>query len=1017
MPNVIPELKIGPIVERGSSMGQRFRRPRTGLRSSGATKWGVQLLGSCPVDRSLASTPGRPPSSARGRHSSRPSTAPIDHRNPAQRRFEQIKIELNEPFHDMPPSRPAPIEGDLELVHWRVKPTPSVHSARKRVVSGGQFRDLEGFEGDDGEYMTLIEDYEGSLTGLSLNNWLSTYRNESAMFTSLALFIETKLREVQYATRSSPVPNSFRTAVICDMMLKLSTCLGGFSEAFRPIVVEMIKSIYVEIDLNRAEPFRATPFFVEKRRIQAAMAAKDQRIHNLQVEVDYHKERSAGNRVGIDGVIKNWQSSIVQNTFRQWRSYVAQRKDKFLKLSKFFHKSNAVKDLFLRWKTVTSRSASIKLRRLMEKHNEMTGGFEERLRAVTEERDLQKIAFLSCLGKLDVAEADLLQLRQQVAMTTDEIVHDMKDKMTSFQINYFRYAITLIGERLRVARESLIGLFQSEWLCDALQLITPNDGAISDHDLLALVPEDLVLRWTNLRLRSCKEVKIGPVDDLSASFQSGEVLVVLMYLIAPTMVTLHSLDDPDPKERIKDALTAAIDIGANPGPLAMLADVFENKADLTFVLLSRLMAMFPGVHPRKQVISAELDELDSVIHNWERLRRSRKGRVPSELESFTVLVNQVVAKSSEAVNKLLKRHHLWEDIVVKVSGLSAHMLAARMRGEPIVVNDARENADMAQYKTMIWNKIEKLIPSALSPQEELARIQIQLDKYAVANRRIFRHYAAGEGVGSTMSINEFVKFVQDAKLVGKTLKLPQVERIFAQANSEGDGTADEAESEAEEEEIVEAEEYDDAVANPDEELIPREFVECLLRLAIKKYAKPYSVADRLVLLMETFVLKNAMRSERFREELCSVKVKDVFDRNRACLKCIFRYYAAGGKKPKGKRKTAQDDSMSLAEFKLMVQECAWVDATFSLSHVQSIFNNIQRTDDEEASEVNTELVYDEFIEGIAAIAVMKIPNPYVEIDTRIEDFIHTRLLAPLVKLNIITGLKKLVKTKASIETP
>lgn len=82
----------------------------------------------------------------------------------------------------------------------------------------------------------------------------------------------------------------------------------------------------------------------------------------------------------------------------------------------------------------------------------------------------------------------------------------------------------------------------------------------------------------------------------------------------------------------------------------------------------------------------------------------------------------------------------------------------------------------------------------------------------------------------------------------------------------------------------------DDVENPDEELVPREFVECLVRLAVRKFAKPMSVADRLQMLMENYVLKNAMRSERFREDICSVKVRDVFDRYRSCLKCIFRYY-------------------------------------------------------------------------------------------------------------------------------
>jgi hypothetical protein len=277
----------------------------------------------------------------------------------------------------------------------------------------------------------------------------------------------------------------------------------------------------------------------------------------------------------------------------------------------------------------------------MEKHREMVTEYEERLRAVTEERDLQKITLQACIGKLTVAEADMSQLRKQLEMTTDEVVQDMKTKMASFQIEYYRYSINIIGERLRSCRESIIFLFQCEWLCDASMLLNPGEENPADDYLLGLLPEDLVLRWVNLRLRACKDLKIDPIQDFSVSFQNGEVLVALMNLIAPTLITLHSLDDPDPKERLRDVLNAASEIGANDGALAMVADIFQNKADLTFVLLSRLMTVTPGMHPRKQAITSELDELDSVIHNWERLRRSRKGRVPSDLAAFTELVDQV----------------------------------------------------------------------------------------------------------------------------------------------------------------------------------------------------------------------------------------------------------------------------------------------------------------------------------------------------------------------------------------
>lgn len=63
-----------------------------------------------------------------------------------------------------------------------------------------------------------------------------------------------------------------------------------------------------------------------------------------------------------------------------------------------------------------------------------------------------------------------------------------------------------------------------------------------------------------------------------------------------------------------------------------------------------------------------------------------------------------------------------------------------------------------------------------------------------------------------------------------------------------------------------------------------------------------------------------MRSDRFREELSQPKVKEVFDRYKACLRQVFRYYAAGGQNPKKREKHQKGDAtMDLGEFNLMVK--------------------------------------------------------------------------------------------------
>lgn len=232
-----------------------------------------------------------------------------------------MKSKLNEAF-----------SGEITLVHWTSTVAPSAHKNSRNLVSGGHFQTMDEFEGDMTE-LAALDSSDGDLTRLHLDSWLRSYQNESCMFSSLALFIEVKLREIQQASRGAPVPNAFRTAICCDMMYKLSSTLGTFSAAFQPLVKELFDSIYVQFDTRASSPFQATPYFLETQKLREKNKDLHSRMRDLLDEVNLRKARSTLNRGGLESVIRNWQSSIVTNTFRQWRAYVVHKKDKTEKLS------------------------------------------------------------------------------------------------------------------------------------------------------------------------------------------------------------------------------------------------------------------------------------------------------------------------------------------------------------------------------------------------------------------------------------------------------------------------------------------------------------------------------------------------------------------------------------------------------------------------------------------------------------------------------------------------------------
>ena len=67
---------------------------------------------------------------------------------------------------------------------------------------------------------------------------------------------------------------------------------------------------------------------------------------------------------------------------------------------------------------------------------------------------------------------------------------------------------------------------------------------------------------------------------------------------------------------------------------------------------------------------------------------------------------------------------------------------------------------------------------------------------------------------------------------------------------------------------------------------------------------------------------------------------------------------------------------------MMLKDAGMVDSSLTLNHILTVFNSIQHSDDElglaeEAEVMASELVFAEFLEGMAACAVFKIPNPCV----------------------------------------
>lgn len=76
------------------------------------------------------------------------------------------------------------------------------------------------------------------------SDWIGDYSGESDYFQSASVYVEVKLREVLQSTSNLELPNAFRTAVCCDLLQRMTACVGQFTSIFHPLIQELMKSVF-----------------------------------------------------------------------------------------------------------------------------------------------------------------------------------------------------------------------------------------------------------------------------------------------------------------------------------------------------------------------------------------------------------------------------------------------------------------------------------------------------------------------------------------------------------------------------------------------------------------------------------------------------------------------------------------------------------------------------------------------------------------------------------------------------
>ena len=336
------------------------------------------------------------------------------------------------------------------------------------------------------------------------------------------------------------------------------------------------------------------------------------------------------------------------------------------------------------------------------------------------------------------------------------------------------------------------------------------------------------------------------------------------------------------------------------------------------------------------------------------------------------------------------------------------------------------------------------------PRKEIAAVTGVLESHFIDLKRIYRHYSCAEpGSAGTMDLNEMWMLAKDTKLLSESnLTLHTVQDLFvitSEAFSQKSKTAGSMPGKSHRSRVNSQATGKSA---SEMELMAPEYVEMLVRIADVKFqgiASAFSdgsgtaVTDRLTLsqclakLLDENIIPYACRSDadRFRRDLSSLQVKAVFRRHRDRLQSLFKHWCVPG-----------EDHMDTSRWRSFARDRNFLSEAFTEAELFSVFNKIQdeegallasaggltlssnpkkrkgkdfstkggedestandgaakQADRQEAvaiGQLNDEMTFSEFSEGLAAIAVYKDPDPYLPMHQKIESFLLNSVFGKL----------------------
>lgn len=280
------------------------------------------------------------------------------------------------------------------------------------------------------------------------------------------------------------------------------------------------------------------------------------------------------------------------------------------------------------------------------------------------------------------------------------------------------------------------------------------------------------------------------------------------------------------------------------------------------------------------------------------------------------------------------------------------------RFEPVreMTQEIKDKLFEADWKKMQFADVVRL-------KEEREKIKVIMYEHFPSLKMIFQFFSShGGGDICAMSVLEFIHFCHTCEIPDRHVTINKIDRVFRRVNIE----------EEFDEEMIEQNpnNYRNAMKivpdpfNPRNQFIRGEFMESLIRLAIKKFGTlPIDTAVRKIIEKHVIPFGLAVAKDDIRRELLRNDVQSVYKKY---AKRLHKLYNTAARLDK----TDQDfETINLKEFELLLQHHDLFDADVSRRAAFSAFAMSQDASTTESD--NYEMVYGEFLEVLGRIAKIK----------------------------------------------